>query len=278
MFKYFPETRFSFFHKPMLRFTPSNELNDPFECRSAYNSICSPEALEVYIRFKKTGEKPKGSIRLKDIREEFDDLWDSEDVAASEEKVRHANTANVETFMEKINSGISKIGIISFSATNSCPTMWAHYASEHKGFVIEFDRCHRFFEENAGCDDDGNKIGIPTSGPDDVFYTKDRAEADKYHAAFFRVGFSPPFRKSTSWAYEKELRMVTYDASQFNEDGVVGLTDCPPEAIVGVYLGLKPSEQSINSVKAFCLKYPDVEAQKAYLDNKKYEILFRPLD
>ncbi len=262
----------------MLRFTPSNELNDPFECKSAYKAICSPEALEKYIHFKKSGEKPKDCFDLKAICEEFDGLWGSEDVAASEKKVRQANTDTGGAFTEKINAEIDTIGIISFSATNSCPTMWAHYASEHKGFVIEFEMYHDFFQTEDGHDEEGNIIGIEKDGPEDVSYSNEWAQ-DYMYTLYFNLDYLNFLRqKSTSWAYEKELRMVTYDASQFNEYGIVGLTDCPPEAIVGVYLGLKPSEQSISIVKAFCRKYPHVKAQKAYLDNKKYEILFKPLD
>ena len=50
-----------------------------------------------------------------------------------------------ERFEETINGIISRLGVLSLTEVPLNQQMWAHYASEGAGFVVELDAQHAFF-------------------------------------------------------------------------------------------------------------------------------------
>ena len=90
--------REDFFKNFMIRATPANELNDPFELKF------SKEQVRQY----------------QEKREIFEDDYDI------------GETIGV------IQSDYEDLGIISLSENYSNPVMWSHYAGEHTGVVVQF--------------------------------------------------------------------------------------------------------------------------------------------
>ena len=298
VYKYFPNSRHSFFIKPLLRFTPIKDLNDPFECRSSFKYMCSPRLLDKYFELKKNGKsffdsnQPITTKFLyrrfpKDIFMHFDSLWNSQSEEISREEIYKANESLAENFGKQNdeNSSIDNLGILSFSQNNNNPTMWAHYASNHSGFVISFDPAHEFFEQDLEYeyekDDDGRVHSIPVkmnkSDMFDIYYQKEWAKEYAFDLGYLGAYWDFISKKSASWKYEKESRMVRYDIHKYNDYDVIGLVDCPVEAIKAVYLGLSVTKLLKEIVKSFCKQHKHIAAYEAYLSNKTYAILFKPI-
>ncbi|UWQ94572.1 DUF2971 domain-containing protein [Rhodobacteraceae bacterium M385] len=124
-----------------------------------------------------------------------------------------------------------------FSKSPNVAPMWAHYAQNHSGFVLEFDAStlQETFEEIEICDVDYK------AGPNPSLASSlERVAATKKprHAVWLRqqVLTEAYFSKYQDWSYEQECRLV--DRNQYVED-VAGNdilfipTDCVTAMIVG---------------------------------------------
>lgn len=87
-------------------------------------------------------------------------------------------------------------GIASFCRSLTNPLLWSHYANNHFGFVISFDKEHELF------------IGEPTNGNIlfDVIYEDTLPSIDFFpNVVEFRL--AAVRTKPTCWAYEQEMRI-----------------------------------------------------------------------
>ena len=235
---------------------------------------------------KKRWEKPSGFHRFpKEIFVEFDGFWDAQDIVISEHKIREANETLTGKFSKQSDSYINEIGILSLSGNNNNPTMWAHYASEHTGFVIAFDDNHTFFQDDIEYEYEevepgqyvSSPVAINQTSPFQIVYRNTWAEDYALDLNLLGSYWDFTDKKCNSWKYEDEWRLISYDVKSHNSYGIIGLVDCPVGAIKAVYLGLSASESLKNVVKSFCLKYPTIEVNQAYLGDRSYEILFAPV-
>lgn len=127
-------------------------------------------------------------------------------------------------------------GVATFSRSIDCPVLWAHYASDHRGFAVGYRGRT-----------DGDKEAFPAFP---VLYRKIRP-------SLYPFGPEPNWlsilrTKSPSWKYEGEWRYV-----RLPEDGGSGLMDVPENAIVEVRLGLKISKWHASRVMAAARRLPD---------------------
>lgn len=270
----------------MLRFTPIRDLNDPFECRSSFIYACSPKLLDNYILHKKQGKGPYHHPTLpKDVINTFDSLWNSQNQIVSEQKIRESNELLAEEFSHQTDreNYIDNIGILSLSSKNDNPTMWAHYSSAHTGFVIGFDTNHAFFQEDLEYEHEEIEpgeyssyiTGVNRSAPEEVLYFDNWAEQSAFGLTQWNISWSFMLKKSKSWGYENEWRLIEYGIQSCNDYGLIGLFDCPVETIKVVYLGLHASDSLKNIAIAFRKRYPKAVIEQAYLANKSYHILFQ---
>src|SRR5664280_2554540 len=100
--------------------------------------------------------------------------------------------------------------------------MWAHYASSHNGFVVEFDANHEFFT------------------PSDFFEVQYSATRPRY---FDREDWKPILiTKSPEWEYEAEFRLVKPLAA-LKPDSIDGVemhfAELPLSAVKRVFLGCR---------------------------------------
>jgi len=182
-----------FFDDPMIRATPALALNDPFE--GGFNN----DQVQDADRNQREYYRENG----KDVYEADDSMLN--DLAGT------------------IQSDLFELGIISFTEDYNNPLMWAHYADEHRGFVVEFDFDEPFFIDSIN-DLNGrlsrfgeNYLGDVFEFPEKVYYRREMPD-------FSRVELSAPddmnefhwkkfnrtilFTKSNDWIYEKEQRSV----------------------------------------------------------------------
>lgn len=192
LYKYMP-LREEFFANPMIRATPVLALNDPFE--GCFNRDQVRDADRNQRDFYKKAGK------------EVFDIEESE----------------LDGIMGVIQSDLSDLGVLSFTEDFNNPLMWAHYANEHKGMVIEFDFNEAFFVDSLK-EINGRKSRFGRSYLVDCYEFPEKVDYRRVMPSFDRAEFSAPdsmdefhwakfnrtilFTKSNDWIYEKEQRSI----------------------------------------------------------------------
>lgn len=180
VFKYFSEHRSEFFFGPALRYTQRTNLNDPFELSTRWKEFISASTAKFIAGYVKGMIKDftsnKGRV-LQAMKEEAaktgvfvspDQMAEAARFLLSEQgRIQFAEhldsvLANTEqslktalyfvnlTAEEQFNKFARGIGILSLTETSTNRAMWSLYASEGRGFVIEFDSDHPFFKAPNG--------------------------------------------------------------------------------------------------------------------------------
>lgn len=192
LYKYMP-LRLDFFKNPMIRATPARDLNDPFEGCFNKNQV-------------RDADKNQGDYYRKNGKKVFD-LDDSE----------------IDDIMRCIRSELADLGILSFTEDYNNPLMWAHYADNHKGMVVEFDLNEPFFE-NSTKEYEGRRSRFGESHLADLFEFPEKVNYRRTMPSFERPELSAPdsmnqfhwekfnrtilFTKGNDWIYEKEQRSI----------------------------------------------------------------------
>jgi hypothetical protein len=124
---------------------------------------------------------------------------------------------------------------VSLSRNNENLLMWSHYSASHEGYVLAFDRNHPFF-----------------STAEAVRYRRIRANFNgaKIPCSKEDILKHVVLEKAIDWAYEEEERLFLQDtpdsAINIGKDKwgqPIILNSIPEDCILGVYLGVKASEE-----------------------------------
>jgi len=169
LYKYFP-ARDSFFDNYLIRATNKLGLNDPFEVNPS---------IDFFISFCQVTKETRFGNTAEEIKEYLLSLPPS------------SNWRNLGLTWYKDH------GIVSLTETRDNLLMWSHYAEDHKGYVVEFDLTHEFFNTKYATDSNSH-----TGKTQRVLYRKERLREVN---DFF---MEPYFHKSDEWAYEKEHRLL----------------------------------------------------------------------
>ncbi|HFQ4951482.1 DUF2971 domain-containing protein [Vibrio vulnificus] len=192
LYKYMP-LRKEFFDNFMIRATPVMALNDPFE------GFFNERQVEDADHQQREYYRSLG----KDVFEKHDGM--------------------VEDLMGTIQADFFDLGILSFTEDHNNPLMWAHYANDHKGVVVEFNLNEPLFDDSLQYQDGRrNRFGKCYLG--DVFEFPEKVSYRRQLPSFDRPELSAPdsenqyhwikfnreilFTKSEDWIYEKEHRSV----------------------------------------------------------------------
>ncbi len=250
----------SFFEKRILRITPKQWLNDPFEVEPSIKA----KAKYVYGKINN-----KNNITIEGL-----------------EKMYLFNRKNLATD-EYLKDFLNDYGMISFTERDKKKLlMWSHYANEHKGFAIEFDANHEFFNQQ-----DSNPL-LKKLMP--VKYDDIRDGDVSDHAEWF-------FKKSTEWKDEHEYRIVFkltdsdwvkngprfYSPEIDNFKGYCSAAQnfcfvtVPEEAINAVYFGVSADSSFIEEEYRFIKANEKLKHVKTYLAKKSpdhFELTFEEFD
>ena len=173
IFKYFPP-RLEFFNNFLVRASNRYSLNDPFEAAPTHNYWAD---LCLQTRYQRFGDTKDQIISYLQSQPE-NSVWAELGISLYREN-----------------------GIISFTETKDNLLMWAHYANQHQGVVVEFDTSNNFFSHGSSNDEKLQR----------VLYRKERLK----ECTDFLM--EPYFHKSDEWSYEKEHRLLVslYSASKY---------------------------------------------------------------
>lgn len=156
-----------------IRFTQPSAFNDPFELLPEVIVPNGTAEQRLNVRLDLTGERsPEQSETSETIP---DDCTSSDPISRD--------------IVQQLNQSI---GILCLSRVRDSLPMWAHYADQYQGAVVEFDGTHEAF-----------------AGHFDVEY---RATRPRRHLRTYTSGEIIPLAdlcvKSSDWAYEKEVRLA----------------------------------------------------------------------
>lgn len=252
LYRYFSPQRIDVIQKLKIRFTQPAVYNDPFELRSIPSHKITQDIftniLPILVEHYDRSESKKAQIRAITYT---DFLADSSLI--------------LDLIQECMASGFLSLSLTEIPDNL---LMWAHYACNHKGFVIGFDMQHEFFR----C-------------PNETYYPVPIRYQPQRPAITFPNpnGLDAYFTKSVDWAYEKEWRIfkklpigvlpeqsVCLDAEGFP----VYLFDLPAESIKEIIIGCRMDliDQQVIK-KVIDPKFSHVRILQAKLSSTEYKIV-----
>ena len=242
---------------PTIRFTPSKEFNDPFECLPALGREENEDELEYGVRY----------CIDHFCREhiEFDASQFDPYIFETKEKIfDKLCTYFHDQFCELRN----KYGIFCCSKNNRNILMWSHYANDHKGVAIVFDSS-RFRAING----------------ERILFRKVKYKSKRPHISIVNIEERDIFfTKSSSWKYEEEYRSIAdlYTPEELGLktiDDMQGVCVIQKKSISGIIFGCK-FKGNIKSLRESLIKQDGFEHLKFYkaeMDKLEYKLNIVPL-
>jgi hypothetical protein len=203
-----------FLLRGLIRFTPIPELNDPSELLP---NVILDDVMTSLARLRRDGYTNDDMINLRHQESLFQRLAPQFQVVRVPETAGEATALIRSSFYDQISTleqrlnrtaleVSSKVGLFCVSLRYDSLPMWAHYASNATGLVVEFVDLEGVFR--------GDDTGV-LSQPLAVRYERDRLgvtfDTNSHESLFFT--------KFADWSYEQEVRIV------------LPLTDCRKKSI-----------------------------------------------
>nr|WP_216293582.1 DUF2971 domain-containing protein [Delftia acidovorans]MCA1067424.1 hypothetical protein [Delftia acidovorans] len=155
-------------------------------------------------------------------------------------------------FYEEIVGKLQQLPTTCFSRSPTVIPMWAHYARNHSGIVIEFSEEKLKAAFPQGNFDNVTYRDTPLQGLKSLF---DRAQyigkPRYFHMLQNGLYFAAYFTKTTAWAYELDRRMILNDSEMRKLDGLM-LMDVPAECITSITVGARASIETKRLVEKQC--------------------------
>ncbi|HEX7516475.1 MAG TPA: DUF2971 domain-containing protein [Chthoniobacterales bacterium] len=278
-----------FFKSGMMRFTQPVEFNDPFEMQPFVKGLADEPAIEKQVseQFESTLESELAKF-LGGFTSQQRALVDSvisKDQLLGAVRKQSPQLLGLVKLLERFATPLvsrriydtvnENLGALCLTEEPVNLLMWAHYADQHKGAVIEFDAQHGFFNKRVGPKDDFRHFRPVT-------YAQQRPAvflSDSDAIDFF-------YFKSTEWGYEHEWRLIVplVDCNERKERTPPDLPIClfhvPPECVLSVILGCRtPEREKLKLVKAVRSNpaFRHVAFEQAEPDKQVFELLRRPI-
>jgi len=207
-------------------FSSPDEFNDPFDSKPRYMYEGNEQQIEKYL-FELYRKKYHG-------RSKEEILADVKRKIITKGKTRIVLKETLETSRDR--DQIRKmLGVCCFSEKKGNIVMWAHYAKQHTGFCLEFDIDNDFFRP-VNC---AIKVEYEAILPE-LNVMQLRNYPRKELARKFLI-------KADDWEYEQEWRIVETKKGP-------GTQNFPEDALSGVILGCRISEENRENVFEWCRK------------------------
>lgn len=304
LYKYLSDERIDALAGLSLRFTQAADFNDPFEVVpniGAITPVAQQAALlqelepEVPAMYEEALDRELAKVGTtlgeldkllasRGIKAKAKDLLTPRDIAKQATSLMARvlplmPNAIRPTFGRDFQARFGeRFGILSLSATPTSLLMWAHYAASHRGYLIELNGDHAFFNDPSA------RGAIGKLFP--VSYRQNRPEVTVYDTSLLPDQFMSTMvrdvllTKSVEWAYEEEYRMILPLGDMSRTHHVVGgrfhLFAIPADAIKGVVFGARILEQTREKLLAVVKESPalsHVSVQQARTSDSQFEVV-----
>ncbi|MCH5144346.1 DUF2971 domain-containing protein [Desulfovibrio sp. UIB00] len=287
LYKFFSDARTSFFDSPQFLFRHPEQFNDFFDCAPQIQGVYRPDYIKSFLM---------GSIILRakipplspmhNDSNEFYNTFDAEleskciDLFKNSQDLAPQIITFIDTpkgqkeffeidkykhlprIINKINSQLKNQFLAIFCLTENATNkvMWAQYANDNKGFVLEINTENNLFHEIK---DKKNSLGclkkVAYKPISKARFVTDyiTPNGDFRYNALLRDAI---FTKQTIWSFEKEWRIAFITEGLLPSNNVTrcdaGLLISVPSSIIkGVYLGTRASDEMRDSAIKFCTKH-----------------------
>jgi len=246
--KYYPPESFDFIcvnDGLSVRFSQSEILNDPFELNTVFTKL-----------------DPLLKKMIKHIQK---------DESKSEQTIKNIEGRDRSKFNEITNTSMSKdIGILSLTKNDESRPMWAYYAKEHTGFMVQIsDKFLHTLEPNEAYDIFK-----------DINYSTKRPKNVDIYESFNEVYYT----KDNAWEHEREFRVIQEleDIPLYTTDtnGVnVHCSIIPEEYIIKIVLGSRSSEELKEKAKFWIKNNKNsIELYKAETCQTNYQLIYKKVE
>jgi hypothetical protein len=223
--------------KNKLYFPSPKKFNDPFDCATTVTfSNAKEDVLQQYYHHLMKGEyKRKGINRTdEEIKKEAE-----YGIARGKHKNKEWLNARSYEIKKEVKEFGKKLRIFCLTKKPKDILMWSHYANNHKGIVLQFDR-KRMVNEN------GENRCFPVSY---AFSFPSIREYMNYVNSENYLDFANLFycQKAKCWGYECEWRIFT----QVKNKNDKKLIDIPDGLLTGIIFGCKTSNKVKEQIKAW---------------------------
>jgi hypothetical protein len=270
LYKYVTPDRLDVLRSLRIRFTQPTAQNDPFEFSPVVRGFIDPARTAAVLSEEYDRQFPealgKYAAPLGLSVPQFMSRLKPTLVAMS---AKLADQASPFLF-EKLFDTLGKtLGILSLSETPSSLPMWAHYAANHTGFVLEFDEGHSWF-------------WMKRSDTDEFRHLRKVTYADMSPPRYLGdlEGQEVFYSKLKEWEYEKEWRIIRPLEESSAHFGEIYLFDVPPACIKGVVMGSRRSDSSAADLRAVLTANPalrHVHVSQAVLSKSTNSIEIGPI-
>lgn len=288
IYKYLAADRVQALDTATLRATQASALNDPFELKPFFRTVFGMNDLNRVLDERASNDSILDEVyaRLPDqvrsalSRAQIRLLLDREDMQLVLNRTRQEVRTLIESMLPDLSERARKmlhdklehmVGIVSFTDDPQSHLMWAHYASEHKGFVIEFDEAQPFFDQRRSAEDEFLHLRPVQYMP-----------ASHVHESLGDLdGTAVLCVKQSDWAYERELRLLVpvNPADQPGINEPVHLVHFPRSCVQRVILGHRASdtvESELREILQRHAEYANVEVWRASADYSSGLIAINP--
>lgn len=253
LFKFLGPERIEVLRNCSIRFTQPGAFNDPFE-------------FQPDVTF--------GDDDRKGIPQMAPPGTSSPDIYGAILKGVTSKEAKARELLNRLNG---RFGILSLANSPGSLPMWAYYAENHKGFVIEFDQSHEFFVHLGG----NSALRPVTYSVDRPRYAMGRLTPEQDLELSRQVMTT----KGPQWRHEEEVRIV---ANLSDGKAIPGkrdpggfpifLFDLPPKSIRRVIFGLRMSDDNRREIRRILNedRYSHVHIDAAELHDTRFDLEFLP--
>lgn len=145
---------------------------------------------------------------------------------------------------------LTRTAVSCFSELPDHPLLWGHYADSHRGVCLVFNEIATV---------DAEWFAFPVSYGE----ARPRVNLTKFNDP--DIMMSALFHKSSHWSYEAEQRMLKWDTAP-------GYQTFPQQALVGIILGAKLSDEDSLFVNGLLAKRPHLEVYRAIVDEAEFKL------
>lgn len=261
LFKYLPFARHSILKDGRVRFSQASAFNDPFELRPSFDLMSKADIASLPLAPDAAPNEPNRVLTPEWIAAMVQVAMPTLDQVSKNAQPGAAYSLDNNKIAHNWHN--KRWGILSLSDRPANLLMWAHYADNHRGFVIQFNGRHEFFRTGAM-----GPVEYSETRPIVSITTLDSPEVY--------------FRKSCDWSYEREWRLVRplIEADTTIETDTTSLHffDIPPGAITGVITGAMMAEQDYRELcdLAQSERWGQVNVHHAQLSREHFQIEITP--
>lgn len=249
LFKYFPRDRIQSFANCCLRFSPLGAFNDPFEGRPEIKGLVADEKLQQLVYERLPNEMRMAYQELQPeqralVSEEDFVQWAVALAPSSIPALLRTHAPQIHELAKSIPDHFDGLlGALCLCENRDSLLMWAHYASSHTGFLVEYKADHPYLNARRT--------------PSDEFYHPRKVEYrnERPSAELLDLGGPELFLvKSRHWEYECEWRVLKplADADHVlpSAHGRIHLFRYPPEIVHSITMGARCSDADLASMRS----------------------------